>query len=160
MLTSDYQVEKLFDIACSLIDVLSCVPIQHATSEIGPQEYLTHFLHLISTLRSGGTRYVGLLQARIQDTLPDMAAAFARPPSLPQSIGDSTSYSSGSSNSTPYNSPPLLITSPNRFPIIRDHHQTSSHITSVPMTMSPKSMLPVAGPSSYLTSLSNGYCRQ
>ena len=160
MLTSDHQIEKLFDIACSLIDVISCVPIQPATAEPGPQEYLTHFLHLISTLRSGGTRYVGLLQAKIQDTLPGMAAAFAIPPSLSRSVGDSMSYSSGSSSSTPYNSPPLLITSPHCFPIIHDHHQTSSDITSVPTIMSPKPMLPVSGPPGYLTSLSNGYFSQ
>ena len=160
MLTSDHQIEKLFDIACSLVDVISCVPIQPATSEPGPQEYLTHFLHLISTLRSGGTRYVGLLQAKIQDTLPGMATALALPPSLIQSVGDSMSCSSGSSSSTPYNSPPLLITNPNRFPSIHDHHQTSSDITSIPMTMSPKSILPVSGSPGYPTSLSNGHFPQ
>ncbi|KAK1020739.1 hypothetical protein LTR33_018764, partial [Friedmanniomyces endolithicus] len=43
-------IEKLFDVACTLTDVMSCVPLDHAPFEYGPQDYLHQLTNLISTL--------------------------------------------------------------------------------------------------------------
>lgn len=104
--------EKLFDVACTLTDVISCVPIDTATFEFGPRDYLSQFLTLISTLRGGGSRYVGLLQAKIRETLPLMAGSFALPMLSPILAERAIKYeeSSGSSNSTPYGSPQCPVT--------------------------------------------------
>ena len=104
--------EKLFDVACTLTDVISCVPIDTATFEFGPRDYLSQFLSLISILRGGGSRYVGLLQAKIRETLPLIADSFALPMLSPILAERTIKYeeSSGSSNSTPHESPQCSIT--------------------------------------------------
>lgn len=78
---SPNQVEKVFDVTCTLIDVMSCVPpspIQHSSTD--PQTYLNQLLTLISTLRGGESRYLPLVMAKIRDTLPSVA------PALPQHL--------------------------------------------------------------------------
>ena len=65
------QIEKVFDVACTLIDVMACVPNLSAHGA-GPQEYLTQLLTLISTLRGGEARFLPLIMAKIRDTLPSM----------------------------------------------------------------------------------------
>ncbi|MCJ1391205.1 hypothetical protein MMC18_004067 [Xylographa bjoerkii] len=122
-------IEKLFDIACTLIDVMSCVPLETATFEVGPRDYLAHFHSLISTLRQGESRYVALLEGKIRDTLPTMASAFAL--SLPPAPLDrmlTHEESSMSSNSSPYNSPPLISSLP-RFPALQTTSSSSSATT-------------------------------
>lgn len=64
------QVEKLFDIACTLIDVMSCVPMSPTTFDSGPREYLNRFVSLISSLRGGQSRYLPLLQTKMSEVLP------------------------------------------------------------------------------------------
>lgn len=56
--------EKVFDIACTLIDVMSCGLI-----ETRSLDYLNELVTLI-TLRGGKSRFLPLLMARIEDSLP------------------------------------------------------------------------------------------
>ena len=69
-LTPTSQIEKVFDVACTLIDVMSCVPLESRKFEPGPQEYLNSLLTLISTLRGGESRFLPLVVAKVRDTLP------------------------------------------------------------------------------------------
>ena len=69
------QIEKLFDVACTLTDVIACVPLDPLTSSHEqPTEYLNQFLNLISRLRGGASRYLPLLLAKVSDNLPSMTA--------------------------------------------------------------------------------------
>lgn len=79
-------VEKLFDIACTLTDVMSCVPIEQYTFEYGPREYLNSMTSLVSKLRGGQQRYLPLLVSKINDTLPS---------SIPASLSDIRDHDSG-----------------------------------------------------------------
>ncbi|TKA71511.1 hypothetical protein B0A49_06877 [Cryomyces minteri] len=104
-------IEKLFDVACTLTDVMSCVPIEQHAFEYGPRDYLNQFLSLISTLRGGQQRYLPLLVTKINDTIPSMSG-YGLPMSLPsnriEEVYDNHSRSSDhtSSNTTPFGSPP------------------------------------------------------
>lgn len=95
--------------ACTLIDVMACVPLETGSLEVGPSHYLTQFISLISSLRGGDSRYLPLLQAKIDDALPAMAAPVAHSlPLRPPHDRILESYeSSASSSSTPYGSPPV-----------------------------------------------------
>ncbi|MCJ1376176.1 hypothetical protein MMC20_007416 [Loxospora ochrophaea] len=103
-------IEKLFDVSCTLADVMSCVPIESTTFSVGPQDYLNRFLHLISTLRGGESRYVPLLVAKINTTLPAIASSFSQP--LPVAVPTERMLeqydSSNSSLSTPFSSPNFI----------------------------------------------------
>lgn len=129
MKVREKQIEKLFDVACTLIDVMSCVPLEAPSTSFGvsgPTDYLNYLVHLISTLRSGASRYLELIVAKIKDTLPPhMAASIAQPqpltpikaeqPSTPESsttpfLQHADSVSSeyhSSSASSPYSTPPF-----------------------------------------------------
>lgn len=106
------QIEKLFDVACTLIDVMSCVPIESRKFEPGPQEYLNQLLVLISTLRGGESRYVPLVMAKIRDTLPAIGSA------LPQQLAIKAAgnemrqikreSNSSSASSSPFSTPPFM----------------------------------------------------
>jgi hypothetical protein len=72
--TNTRQVEKLFDVACSLTDVLSLLPTPSDPFVLGPRDYLTQFLSLLSTLRNGDTRFLPLLLAKIHDVLPRLVS--------------------------------------------------------------------------------------
>lgn len=107
------QIEKVFDVACTLIDVMSCVPIDSTEFELGPLDYLTQLINLLSTLRGGETRYMPLVVIKIQETLPAIA------PTIIQSLDLETpdarvrdvqvrQSSSSSSASSPLSSPPLM----------------------------------------------------
>ncbi|KAL8689794.1 MAG: hypothetical protein Q9218_004612 [Villophora microphyllina] len=121
-------IEKLFDVACTLIDVLSCVPLDaHSThlTSIGPLDYLNHLIQLISTLRNGASRYLPLLITKIRDTLPPHMAASITQPMVPIKVerqspegtplpfallqqDSSTSENQSSATSSPYSTPPFL----------------------------------------------------
>ncbi|GAM86180.1 hypothetical protein ANO11243_041910 [Dothideomycetidae sp. 11243] len=77
-------VEKLFDITCTLIDVLACVPVG-STFEFGPRDYLNQLLTMISNLRGGHKRFMPLLQSKMHDNLPSSLsnAGIAWPTSQP-----------------------------------------------------------------------------
>lgn len=77
------QVKKLFDVACTLVDVMSCVPMNPPHGfEIGPREYLEHFLSLMSKLRGGRERYLPMLLTKMNESLP--------PGSIPRGLPSST----------------------------------------------------------------------
>ncbi|KAI9657582.1 MAG: hypothetical protein M1829_006890 [Trizodia sp. TS-e1964] len=73
-------IEKLFDVACTLTDVIACVPINTPSIEIGPRDYLNQVVALISTLRGGESRFLPLLLQKVSDTLPELAAPIVRKP--------------------------------------------------------------------------------
>lgn len=109
--------------ACTLIDVMSCVPLESQKFEPGPQEYLNQLLNLISTLRGGESRYLPLVMAKIRDTLPGIVQMLPqhlvmkmsnRTNTLPgiQDYIKQEQHSSGSSSargsSSPYSTPPFM----------------------------------------------------
>ncbi|KAF8850643.1 hypothetical protein BDZ45DRAFT_186561 [Acephala macrosclerotiorum] len=63
-------IEKLFDVACSLTDVLSLLPPNPDPFQLGPRDYLHDFMTLLSVLRNGDNRFLPLLLAKINDVLP------------------------------------------------------------------------------------------
>ena len=98
---------------------MSCVPIDEDSFSVGPHDCLMRLTHLISTLRGGGTRYVGLLQAKINETLPTMASSFVFPLRTPTLEWAMSEESSESATSTPYASPllPFAATSVPYLPV-------------------------------------------
>jgi hypothetical protein len=84
-------IEKLFDIACTLTDVIACVPLNTAIFGTIPADYLNQFLFLISRLRGGASRFVPLLLAKISENIPSltglhfMQSDYANEPSPPVS---------------------------------------------------------------------------
>ncbi|KAF2003822.1 hypothetical protein P154DRAFT_427947 [Amniculicola lignicola CBS 123094] len=65
-------IEKLFDIACCLTDVVACIPFSPDAFALGPRDYVSRFLTLFSTLRGGQTRYLPLLLSKVSDVLPNL----------------------------------------------------------------------------------------
>ncbi len=110
--TNGVQIEKVFDVACTLIDVMSCVPIESRKFEPDPQEYLNQLLTLISTLRGGESRFLPLVMTKIRDTLPAIGTL------LPQQLLMKTANmevlqfkqesNSSSASSSPYSTPPFM----------------------------------------------------
>ncbi|KAI9849655.1 MAG: hypothetical protein M1837_002780 [Sclerophora amabilis] len=104
-------IEKLFDVGCTLTEVMSCVPFASSSSSIqlGPRDYLDQCLNLISTLRGGESRFLPLLLTKIDDTLPAFASSVVRP--LLRNPADArveeVYESSSSQNSSTFNSPPF-----------------------------------------------------
>jgi len=112
------QIEKLFDVACTLTDVMSCVPLDHAPFEFGPQDYLHQLTTLISTLRGGQQRYTPLLLAKISLSMPStpltpsysfpaMSSASFTAEDLLYDGSQEQSSEAESRDSTPFGSPPL-----------------------------------------------------
>ncbi|OBT47731.1 hypothetical protein VE00_02194 [Pseudogymnoascus sp. WSF 3629] len=67
-------VEKLFDVAYVLIDVIVYTPPSVAEppiSDLGPKDYLTYILSLVAKLRGGEDRFLPLLQEKISQVLPN-----------------------------------------------------------------------------------------
>jgi hypothetical protein len=62
----------LFDIACCLTDVVACTSFSPNAFALGPRDYVSRFLTLISTLRGGQSRYLPLLLAKLQEVLPNL----------------------------------------------------------------------------------------
>lgn len=62
--------------ACTLTDVIFCLPQTETKAssgfELGPEDYLKHFISLISKLRGGRTKLLPLLLARVGQALPSM----------------------------------------------------------------------------------------
>ncbi|WPG98006.1 Hypothetical protein R9X50_00079000 [Acrodontium crateriforme] len=107
-------VEKLFDVACTLTDVMSCVPYEQHTFEFGPRDYLNQLMSLISNLRGGHERYLPLLISKINDTMPTMPTpGYALPAPIPggssrvSELFDEHSVHTKSTDSTPLGSPPM-----------------------------------------------------
>lgn len=70
-------------------------PIETNTYEVGPRDYLSTFLRYIGALKNGETKYLGLLQAKIQDLHPTLANSLGINPSIP--VQPSAHSSRGSS---------------------------------------------------------------
>ncbi|KAK4636201.1 putative sucrose utilization protein SUC1 [Fulvia fulva] len=101
-------IEKLFDVACTLTDVMSVIPHEQYTFEFGPRDYLNQLMTLISTLRGGQQRYLPLLMQKINDTMPNTSGYTipAIPPTLrSEEAYDANSSAPNSSESTPFGSP-------------------------------------------------------
>ncbi|KAJ4286991.1 hypothetical protein N0V90_012872 [Kalmusia sp. IMI 367209] len=94
-------VEKLFDIACCLADVVACIPFSPDTFALGPRDYVSRFLTLFSALRGGQTRYLPLLLAKVSDVLPNfpLPRSLNIPQGIPSSAIGSTSSPLGSISS-------------------------------------------------------------
>ncbi|KAI9893544.1 MAG: hypothetical protein M1814_006340 [Vezdaea aestivalis] len=75
-------IEKIFDVASTLTEVMSCMPLAPSTFEFGPRDYLTQCLSLISTLRGGDSRFLPLLLAQIDKDLPALMNAPQTAPQL------------------------------------------------------------------------------
>ncbi|KAG9247307.1 fungal-specific transcription factor domain-containing protein [Calycina marina] len=63
-------IEKLFDVACSLTNVLVLMPAITQPYQIGPRDYLDQFMTLLSILRRGDNRFLPLLLSKVNDVLP------------------------------------------------------------------------------------------
>jgi len=76
-------------VACSLTDVLSLLPTPTDPFVVGPRDYLTQFLTLLSTLRNGDNRFLPLLLQKVHDVLPRLASPMLQvvPEPSPQSRG-------------------------------------------------------------------------
>jgi hypothetical protein len=66
------QLEKIFDIGCCLVDVLqlskSMQPARRpSVVDLGPKESLVEFLKLCGTVKWGSTRYLPLLESKIEE---------------------------------------------------------------------------------------------
>lgn len=107
-------IEKVFDVACTLTDVISCVPFEPLSFEIGPSGYLQQFLNLISRLKGGRTKFLPLLLAKVSETLPSVFTPTLQSPTaglLPDNLVDSLH---SSASTTPYDNPinPMTAISP------------------------------------------------
>ena len=63
--------EKVFDIGCSLADVLLLQPsaTQASSLEIGPRDYLMELIRILGTVLGGSSRYLRLLAAKADECL-------------------------------------------------------------------------------------------
>jgi hypothetical protein len=81
------QIEKLFDVACSLTDVLSLLPANPQPFTLGPRDYLHQFMTLLSVLRNGDSRFLPLLLSKVHDVLPTLANPMLQTvPDTPQNM--------------------------------------------------------------------------
>jgi hypothetical protein len=88
-----FQIEKLFDIACCLADVVAVTSFSPDAFALGPRDYVSRFLTLISTLPGGQSRYLPLLLAKLSEVLPNLP--LPRSLNLPQTLPASTIGMSG-----------------------------------------------------------------
>lgn len=133
-------VEKIFDVACTLTDVMSCVPFEQHTFEYGPRDYLNQFLALISTLRGGQQRYLPLLLSKINDTMPAMPMPGYNMTAAPRGRVDEIYDSSNptSNDTTPFGSPPPQAVGPPQMyqaPFAPDEFKNMAAPTSAAYTM-------------------------
>lgn len=82
------QIKKVFDVACTLIDVMAFVPIEPQGFELGPRDYLQQFLHLIGKLRGGRSRYLPLLLTKADEVLPGITSHMLIPSLTCSSMSD------------------------------------------------------------------------
>lgn len=126
-------IEKLFDVACTLTDVISCVPFEQQTLECGPRDYLQRLTTLIARLRGGQQKYMPLLLSKIGDTIHNAPAYSLALPPPSASSGTSELYDGidgslaprsapNSTDSTPFGSPPLSAAGLVSTPFVRFTH--------------------------------------
>ena len=121
-------IEKLFDVACTLTDVISCVPYEQQSFQYGPRDYLQQLVTLISNLRGGQQRYMPLLMSKINEAMPNQPGRSLVPPSARSEMSDmydgvdssqATNSGPNSQESTPFGSPPLSAVGPHIHPFGR-----------------------------------------
>ncbi|KAL4891833.1 hypothetical protein BDV59DRAFT_59195 [Aspergillus ambiguus] len=79
-------IEKVFEVACTLIDVMACLSstgLRSSGFEIGPQDYLKHLVALVHSLPGGCHRFLPLLLTKLGQTLPSMLQPVTRHLNLP-----------------------------------------------------------------------------
>lgn len=79
-------IEKVFEVACTLTDVMACLSsagLRSSGFEMGPQDYLKHLVSLVSSLPGGRRRFQPLLLTKIGQTLPTMLQPISRHLNLP-----------------------------------------------------------------------------
>lgn len=120
------QIEKVFDIACNLIDVMSCVPIESRHYETGPRDYLNQLVGIISTLRGGESRFLPLLIAKIEESLPATVSptVYSPPKGLNKYVEEVKQESCSNSPSSSL-SPSLSFHSASPLPTASPLHSTS-----------------------------------
>jgi hypothetical protein len=91
-------IEKLFDMACTLTDVIACVPLDTAISGTIPADYLNQFLYLISRLRGGASRFVPLLLAKITEGIPQLTGLHFVQSDYPESLSPAGSGTGSASS--------------------------------------------------------------
>lgn len=67
------QIEKIFEVACTLIDVMACLSatgLRSSGFKLGPQDHLKHFVTLVNELPGGRARFLPLLLTKISQTVP------------------------------------------------------------------------------------------
>lgn len=143
------QIEKLFDVACSLTDVVAFTPFSPDAFALGPRDYVSRFLTLIQTLRGGQSRYLPLLLTRLQEILPNLP--LPRSLNLPQTLPTSSIGLGASAGMVPSNAGddfsalPSVIspTFPSTELIRRLAAQTNAQL---PFSTSQQSMVPAPTP--------------
>lgn len=86
------QIEKLFDMSCTLSDVITYVPFEASNGDTqSPHDCLNQLLNLISRLRGGASRYVPLLMAKVAESMPNMSNPLAHMPHTLDAFLDSSS---------------------------------------------------------------------
>ncbi|KAK9431381.1 hypothetical protein V1505DRAFT_308859 [Lipomyces doorenjongii] len=83
--------EKIYDVACTLTDVLSCIPSiesKPSSFELGPEDYLNYFFSLIYRLRGGKSRFLPLLLRIVNQTLPSLIAPITRHLQIPGGLSE------------------------------------------------------------------------
>lgn len=149
------QIEKLFDIACCLTDVVACTSFSPDAFALGPRDHVARFLTLIQTLRGGQSRYLPLLLAKLQEVLPNLP--LPRSLNLPQGLPTSSISLGASGIMVPSNAgddfsalPSVISPSyPSTELIRRLAAQTGAQL---PFSTSQQSM--VAAPSSHIEDMS------
>jgi hypothetical protein len=66
------QVEKIFDVACCLADVVACTSLSAGAFAIGSRNFLPRLLTLIRILPEGQSRYLPVLLAKLSEVVPDL----------------------------------------------------------------------------------------
>ena len=95
------QIEKLFDISCTLSDVVTYVPYDAAEGETqNSHDYLNQLLNLISRLRGGASRYVPLLMSKVQENLPNMSNPLTHMPHTLEAFMERSSNAASSPRKT------------------------------------------------------------
>ncbi|KAK9366106.1 hypothetical protein V1509DRAFT_654976 [Lipomyces kononenkoae] len=92
--------EKVYDVACTLTDVISCIPsieLNSSSFELGPGDYLNYFFSLIYRLRGGKTRFLPLLLKIVGQTLPALITPITQHLQIPAGISESGTSVAGSS---------------------------------------------------------------
>ncbi|KAJ6177933.1 hypothetical protein N7519_008394 [Penicillium mononematosum] len=113
-------IEKIFEVACTLIDVMACLSaagLRSSGFKLGPQDYLKHFFTLIHDLPGGRRRFLPLLLTKIGQTLPSMVDPITvhlklQPSTLvPRSTSEESSISATAGNESSNEQPSAQLIS-------------------------------------------------